>query len=169
MDMLAHAAPGAVFLLNSPHGPEEIWEHLPKTTQETIIKKKLHSTSSTATRSLVRRGMGSRLNTIMQTCFFAISGVLPADEAIEQIKKSIKKTYASAATLVVNKNFAAVDAAVAEDNITRHFDYTMIFQNIHEPEPERRQNRPDPESKQFRISSHCPGEPTNATGNEHGS
>jgi len=113
MDLLAHAAPGAVFLLNSPHGPEDIWQHLPKTTQETIIKKKLQFYVIDGYTVARATGMGSRLNTIMQTCFFAISGILPADEAIEQIKKSIKKTYGKRGDAVVNKNFAAVDAAVA--------------------------------------------------------
>jgi pyruvate-ferredoxin/flavodoxin oxidoreductase len=113
MDLLSAAAPGAVFLLNSPHGPEEIWQHLPKTTQQTIINKKLQFYVIDGYTVARETGMGNRLNTIMQTCFFAISGVLPADEAIEQIKKSIKKTYGKRGDAVVQKNFAAVDAAVA--------------------------------------------------------
>jgi pyruvate-ferredoxin/flavodoxin oxidoreductase len=113
MDILAAAAPGAVFLLNSPYGPDEIWSHLPKQTQETIIKKKLHFYVIDGHTVARETGMGNRLNTIMQTCFFAISGVLPADEAIAQIKKSIKKTYGKRGDAVVQKNYAAVDAAVA--------------------------------------------------------
>jgi pyruvate-ferredoxin/flavodoxin oxidoreductase len=113
MDLLAAAAPGAVFLLNSPYGPEEIWQHLPKTTQDSIIKKKLQFYVIDGYTVARETGMGNRLNTIMQTCFFAISGILPADEAIEQIKKSIKKTYGKRGDAVVNKNFAAVDAALA--------------------------------------------------------
>ena len=113
MDILAHAAPGAVFLLNSPYGPEEIWNHLPLTTQETILKKKLQFYVIDGYTVARETGMGNRLNTIMQTCFFAISGVLPSEEAIEQIKKSIKKTYGKRGDAVVQKNFAAVDAAVA--------------------------------------------------------
>jgi pyruvate-ferredoxin/flavodoxin oxidoreductase len=113
MDLLSAAAPGAVFLLNSPHGPEEIWQHLPKTTQQTIISKKLQFYVIDGYTVARETGMGNRLNTIMQTCFFAISGVLPSDEAIEQIKKSIKKTYGKRGDAVVQKNFAAVDAAVA--------------------------------------------------------
>jgi pyruvate-ferredoxin/flavodoxin oxidoreductase len=113
MDILAHAAPGAVFLLNSPYGPDEIWSHLPKTTQETILKKKLQFYVIDGYTVARETGMGNRLNTIMQTCFFAISGVLPSEEAIEQIKKSIKKTYGKRGDAVVQQNFAAVDAAVA--------------------------------------------------------
>ena len=78
MDILAHAAPGAVFLLNSPYGPEEIWNHLPRTTQETILKKKLQFYVIDGYTVARETGMGNRLNTIMQTCFFAISGVLPS-------------------------------------------------------------------------------------------
>jgi pyruvate-ferredoxin/flavodoxin oxidoreductase len=113
MDILAAAAPGAVFLLNSPYGPDEIWSHLPKKTQETILKKKLQFYVIDGHTVARETGMGNRLNTIMQTCFFAISGVLPADEAIAQIKKSIKKTYGKRGDAVVQQNFAAVDAAVA--------------------------------------------------------
>jgi pyruvate-ferredoxin/flavodoxin oxidoreductase len=113
MDILAAAAPGAVFLLNAPYGPDEIWNHLPRTTQQTILKKKLQFYVIDGNTVARETGMGNRLNTIMQTCFFAISGVLPPDEAIAQIKKSIKKTYGKRGDAVVQKNFAAVDAAVA--------------------------------------------------------
>jgi pyruvate-ferredoxin/flavodoxin oxidoreductase len=113
MDILAAAAPGAVFLLNSPYGPDEIWNHLPLTTQQTIIDKKLQFYVIDGYTVARETGMGNRLNTIMQTCFFAISGVLPADEAIAQIKKSIKKTYGKRGDAVVQQNFAAVDAALA--------------------------------------------------------
>jgi pyruvate-ferredoxin/flavodoxin oxidoreductase len=113
IDILAAAAPGAVFLLNAPYGPEEIWNHLPKTTQETILKKKIQFYVIDGQTVARETGMGNRLNTIMQTCFFAISGVLPRDEAIAQIKKSIKKTYGKRGDAVVQQNFAAVDAALA--------------------------------------------------------
>jgi pyruvate-ferredoxin/flavodoxin oxidoreductase len=113
MDILAAAAPGAVFLLNAPFGPDEIWNHLPRKTQETILKKKLQLYVIDGVTVARETGMGNRLNTIMQTCFFAISGVLPPDEAIAQIKKSIKKTYGKRGDAVVQQNFAAVDAAVA--------------------------------------------------------
>jgi pyruvate-ferredoxin/flavodoxin oxidoreductase len=113
MDILAAAAPGAVFLLNAPYGPDEIWSHLPRKTQETILQKKLQFYVIDGNTVARETGMGNRLNTIMQTCFFAISGVLPAEEAIAQIKKSIKKTYGKRGDAVVQQNFAAVDAAVA--------------------------------------------------------
>ncbi|MGA1984031.1 MAG: pyruvate:ferredoxin (flavodoxin) oxidoreductase [Acidobacteriaceae bacterium] len=112
IDILAAAAPGAVFLLNAPYGPDEIWSYIPRTTQETILKKKIKLYVIDGNTVAREAGMGNRLNTIMQTCFFAISGVLPRDEAIEQIKKAIKKTYGKRGDAVVQQNFAAVDAAL---------------------------------------------------------
>jgi pyruvate-ferredoxin/flavodoxin oxidoreductase len=112
-DMLAAAEPGAVFLLNSPYGPAEVWDHLPRRTQEQIIEKKLKFYVIDAYRVAKETGMGQRINTIMQTCFFAISGVLPREEAIAAIKKSIEKTYGKRGEAVVRKNFAAVDAALS--------------------------------------------------------
>jgi len=113
MDILTAAAPGAVFLLNSPYGPEAVWKHLPRTTQATIIAKKLQFYVIDGYTVAREAGMGNRINTIMQTGFFAISGVLPRDEAIEHIKKAIKKTYGKRGDVVVQQNFAAVDAALA--------------------------------------------------------
>ena len=112
MDILAAAAPGAVFLLNSPYGPDEVWSHLPRKTQETILKKQIKFYVIDGYTVGREAGMGSRINTIMQTCFFAISGALSREEAIEQIKKAIKKTYGKRGDAVVQKNFAAVDAAL---------------------------------------------------------
>ncbi len=86
---------------------------MPKTAQEEIIRKKIEFYVIDGYAVARKAGMGSRINTIMQTCFFAISGVLPKDEAIEQIKKAIKKTYGKRGDAVVQKNFAAVDAALA--------------------------------------------------------
>ncbi|MES2392867.1 MAG: pyruvate:ferredoxin (flavodoxin) oxidoreductase [Acidobacteriota bacterium] len=129
MDILTAAAPGAVFLLNSPYGANEVWQHLPKTTQETILAKKLKFYVIDGYTVAKQAGMGNRINTIMQTCFFAISGVLPREEAIEQIKKAIKKTYGKRGDAVVQQNFAAVDAALAhlqevtaQDHVTATFD-----------------------------------------------
>lgn len=113
VDVLAPAAPGAVFLLNTSYGPDEIWNHLPKKTQEAIIRKKLQFYVIDGYSVAREAGMGNRINTIMQTCFFAISGVLPREEAIEQIKKAIKKTYGKRGDAIVQMNFAAVDAALA--------------------------------------------------------
>jgi pyruvate-ferredoxin/flavodoxin oxidoreductase len=113
MDAVAAAVPGAVFLLNSTYPASEVWSHIPLTTQKEIIRKKIQFYVIDGYTVAEKAGMGRRINTIMQTCFFAISGVLPREEAIEQIKKSIKKTYGKRGEAVVAKNFAAVDAALA--------------------------------------------------------
>ena len=109
--MLKAAEPGATFLLNSPYGPDEVWDHLPRTVQQQIIDKKLKFYVIDGYEVAKETGMGGRINTIMQTCFFAISGVLPREEAIAAIKHAIKKTYGKRGEAVVQKNFAAVDAA----------------------------------------------------------
>ncbi len=111
MDVLTAAEPGATFLLNAPFGPEEIWNHLPRQVQETIIAKRLKFFVIDAYTVAREAGMGNRINTIMQTCFFAISGVLPRDEAIAAIKHAIQETYGKRGEAVVQKNFAAVDQA----------------------------------------------------------
>lgn len=107
------AAEGAVFLLNSIHGPDTVWNYLNKEVQQTIIDKKLKFYVIDAYHVAKSMGMGGRINTIMQTCYFAISGVLPKDEAIAKIKAAIEKTYGKKGRQVVEKNFAAVDASVA--------------------------------------------------------
>ena len=129
IDVLAAAEPGATFLLNSPFGPAEIWKHIPRQVQETIIKKKLRFFVIDGYSVARAAGMGSRINTIMQTCFFAISGVLPRDEAIAAIKKAILDTYGKRGDAVVQKNYAAVDQALAHlhevkapDKVTAVFD-----------------------------------------------
>ncbi len=112
-DMLKNAVPGAVFLLNSPFPTEETWDRLPRSTQQQIIDKKLKFYVIDAYKVAKETGMGARINTIMQTCFFAISGVLPRDEAIAQIKGAIKKTYGVKGEEIVKKNWAAVDQTLA--------------------------------------------------------
>ena len=112
-DVLKGAEPGATFLLNSPFGPEAVWDHLPRAVQEQIVTKKLRFFVIDAYRVARDIGMGARINTIMQPCFFAISGVLPQDEAIAAIKRSIEKTYGKRGEAVVRRNFAAVDGALA--------------------------------------------------------
>ncbi len=109
VDMLKYAKPGGIFLLNSIYGPDDVWDHLPREVQEAIIQKKLRFYTIDAYEVAQATGMGGRVNTIMQTCFFAISGILPREQAIEQIKKSIQKTYGKRGEAVVQKNFAAVD------------------------------------------------------------
>jgi len=113
-NMLKSAAPGAVFLLNSPYGPDEVWDHLPRTVQQQIIQKKLRFFVIDAYRVAKETGMGMRINTIMQTCFFAISGILPREEAVASIKRAIETTYGKRGEAVVRKNFAAVDATLAQ-------------------------------------------------------
>ena len=112
-DMLCYAAEGATFLLNSPFGPEDIWNNLPRKVQEEMIAKKLKFFVIDAYDVARETGMGVRINTIMQTCFFAISGVLPRDEAIQKIKDAIEKTYGAKGKEIVRKNFSAVDHALA--------------------------------------------------------
>jgi pyruvate-ferredoxin/flavodoxin oxidoreductase len=112
-DMLKYAKPGGVFLLNSLYGPKEVWGKLPREVQQTIIEKKLRFFVIDAYEVAQRTGMGGRINTIMQTCFFAISGVLPREEAIAEIKHAIEKTYGKRGEAVVQANFEAVDQALA--------------------------------------------------------
>ncbi len=112
-DVLARAAPGATFLLNSPHGPNEVWEALPRLVQQQIIDKQLSLYVIDAYKVARDAGMGTRINTIMQTCFFAVSNVLPRDEAIAKIKDTIRKTYLKKGEDVVRKNFQAVDKTLA--------------------------------------------------------
>jgi pyruvate-ferredoxin/flavodoxin oxidoreductase len=113
LDVLKAAMPGATFLLNSPYPAEEVWDHLPRQVQAQIINKKLKFYVIDGYQVARETGMGQRINTIMQTCFFAISGVLPRDEAIAQIKKAIEKTYGKRGEAVVRKNLAAVDSALS--------------------------------------------------------
>ena len=128
-DLLQVAEPGAIFLLNSTYGPDEVWDHLPRTVQKQVIDKKLRFYVIDAYEVAKQTGMGGRVNTIMQTCFFAISGVLPRDEAIAEIKHSIEKTYGKRGEAVVKKNFAAVDKTLENlhevkvpDKVTSAFD-----------------------------------------------
>ncbi len=111
-DMLKYARPGSVFLLNSIYGPDEVWDTLPKEMQKSLIDKKIRFYVIDAYDVAEKAGMGNRINTIMQTCFFAISGVLPKDEAIDAIKHSIYKTYHKKGDAVVQQNYDAVDSSI---------------------------------------------------------
>jgi pyruvate-ferredoxin/flavodoxin oxidoreductase len=113
MDILGVAEAGGTFLLNSPYGPEQVWDHLPGPVQEAIVQKNLRLFVIDAFRVAHEVGMGARINTVMQTCFFALAGVLPRDEAIAAIKKAIVKTYGKRGQAVVEKNHAAVDATLS--------------------------------------------------------
>ncbi len=114
MDVLDIAQPNATFLLNSPFGPDEVWDHLPVEAQQQIIDKNLKFYVVDAVKVAADAGMGTRINTVMQTCFFALSGILPREEAIEQIKTAIKKTYGKRGESILKKNFAAVDGALGK-------------------------------------------------------
>jgi len=113
IDVLRLAAPGATFLLNSPYGPGDVWEHLPRSVQEQIIAKKLKFHVIDATTAAREVGLKNRTNTVLQTCFFALSGVLPHDEAIAAIKQAISKSYGRKGKRIVEQNWAAVDGALA--------------------------------------------------------
>ncbi len=113
VDILRIAKEGATFLLNAPYKADEVWNHLPIEVQETIIQKRLKFYTINAIEVARATGMGQRINTVMQTCFFAISNILPKDEAIAQIKAAIKKTYSKKGDAIVQKNFDAVDASLA--------------------------------------------------------
>ncbi|MGB6992685.1 MAG: pyruvate:ferredoxin (flavodoxin) oxidoreductase, partial [Thermoanaerobaculia bacterium] len=110
-EVLDCAAPGATFLLNAPYGHDEVWDHLPREIQNEIIDKELDLWVIDAYQVARETGMGGRINTIMQTCFFALAEVLPADDAIANIKEAIQKTYGQKGQVLVDKNFAAVDEA----------------------------------------------------------
>jgi pyruvate-ferredoxin/flavodoxin oxidoreductase len=114
MDVLAVARNGATFLLDSPYAPDEVWDHLPHRMQQQIIDKQIAFYVIDASSVARATGMGNRTNTIMQTCFFAISGVLPREDAIARIKQSIRKTYGKKGDEVVNKNFVAVDQTLEQ-------------------------------------------------------
>jgi pyruvate-ferredoxin/flavodoxin oxidoreductase len=112
-DVLGYAEPGAVLLLNAPYAADQVWEHLSADVQQAIIDKGIELYTIDGYTVAREAGMGNRINTIMQVCFFAISGVLPRDEAIAHIKEAIRKTYGKRGDAVVQANFAAVDAALA--------------------------------------------------------
>ncbi len=109
VNVLKSSMPGSIFLLNSPYAVDEVWSYLPREIQYEIISKKLHFYMIDALKVAQENGMGGRINTVMQTCFFAISGVLPREQAIEEIKKSIKKSYGKRGEAVVRQNWQAVD------------------------------------------------------------
>ncbi len=112
-DVLEKIKEGGTFLLNSPYSKDEVWDKLPKKVQKQIIDRRLNFYVIDAYKVAKDTGMGARINTIMQTCFFAISGILPRDEAIAKIKGAIEKTYGKKGEDIVKKNFAAVDQTLA--------------------------------------------------------
>ena len=113
IDVLRVVAENGTFLLNTPHGPDAAWDHLPRSVQQQILDKKLRFFVIDASKVARDTGLGSRINTVLQTCFFAISNVLPREEAISRIKQSIQKTYGDKGADIVRKNFEAVDHTLA--------------------------------------------------------
>ena len=129
LDVLEHARPGATFLLSSPYGPDT-WRHLPRPVQEQITSRQLRLHVVDAKRVAREAGLAGRVNTVLQTCFFALSGVLPVDEAIAAIKRAIEESYGRKGDEMVRRNFAAVDGALA---------------GLHEIEPGKPYGSPAPE------------------------
>jgi pyruvate-ferredoxin/flavodoxin oxidoreductase len=113
-DMLSALVPGGTFLLNTPYDKDQIWNHLPRAMQKQMIEKRIRFFVIDATKVARASGMGNRINTVMQVCFFALSGVLPHDEAIAAIKDAIKKSYSSKGDEIVAMNVRAVDQTLAE-------------------------------------------------------
>jgi len=114
IDVLEYAAPGAVFLLNASGDAATVWDRLPREMQQQMIEKRIRFFVIDAYALAKQTGMGGRINTIMQTCFFGISGILPREEAIAHIKKSIEKTYGKRGPEVVRRNCEVVDQALAQ-------------------------------------------------------
>jgi pyruvate-ferredoxin/flavodoxin oxidoreductase len=114
LEVLELAAPGATFLLNSPFGPDQVWQHLPRPVQAELIRKRLRLFVIDGDRVAREAGMGGRVNTVMQTAFFALSDVLTRVQAMDAIKRAVRKTYGNRGEAVVHKNFDAIDAALAE-------------------------------------------------------
>ena len=112
VDVLGVAAPGATFLLNSPYGPDDVWSKLPHEVRAEIVEKGLRFYVVDAGAVAREAGLGKRVNTVLQTCFFALADVLPVDEAIAAIKDAIKKSYGRRGEVVLERNYAAVDRAL---------------------------------------------------------
>jgi pyruvate-ferredoxin/flavodoxin oxidoreductase len=110
--ILEFAKHGATFLLNSPHGADDVWDHLPVGVQQLILDKEIDFWVIDALAVSEEAGMGSRVNTVMQPCFFQLAGILPADEAITRIKGFVEKTYAKRGAAIVQRNFAAIDRSL---------------------------------------------------------
>ncbi|MBK6828435.1 MAG: pyruvate:ferredoxin (flavodoxin) oxidoreductase [Chitinophagaceae bacterium] len=132
-DVLRDAEHGAVFLLNTPYATDEVWQQLPRKIQEEIIEKDLKFYVINASKVAKETGMGSRINAILQTCFFAISYVMPKEEAIDYIKSAIRKTYGRKGEEVVQKNFRAVDQTLENLFRINYHDYKTGDREIEAP------------------------------------
>jgi pyruvate-ferredoxin/flavodoxin oxidoreductase len=112
LDVLERAAEGGIFLLNAPYGPAEVWERLPREVQERIVARRLRLFVVDASRVAREAGLGKRVNTVLQTCFFALTDILPQERAVAAIKDAIRDTYGKRGEAVLERNFAAVDRAL---------------------------------------------------------
>ncbi|NES74613.1 MULTISPECIES: pyruvate:ferredoxin (flavodoxin) oxidoreductase [unclassified Okeania] len=133
LDVLTSAANGSIFLMNSPYAPDEVWQQLPVEIQEQIIRKNLKVYVINANKVASDSGMRGRINTVMQTCFFALANVLPKEEAIAQIKKYIQKTYGKKGQEIVNMNLQAVDNTL--DNLYEVKIPTEVSSSLHRLPP----------------------------------
>ncbi len=135
-DVLSYAAQGATLLLNAPWPPAQVWDHLPLTAQKQMLEKKIRLFVIDAYKVARQNDMGVRINTIMQTCFFAISGILPREEAIDKIKQAIRKSYGRKGEDVVRKNFEAVDDTLANLHEVSYPDTISATHDMAMPVPE---------------------------------
>jgi len=135
-DVLSKLVEGGTFLLNAPFGPDEVWDKIPRSAQEQILKKKAKFYVIDAYEVARKTNMGVRINTIMQTCFFAISGVLPREEAIAKIKESIVHSYGKRGEEVVKMNFNAVDQAIANLHEVKYPNQVTSQITMRRPVPE---------------------------------
>ncbi|MBI3873368.1 MAG: pyruvate:ferredoxin (flavodoxin) oxidoreductase [candidate division Zixibacteria bacterium] len=129
-DVLRQAAPGATILLNIPYEPDAVWDQLPRPVQETILAKGLRLYVIDAVRVAKESGMGGRINSVMQTCFFAISGIFPRDEAIHRIKEAIQSTYGSKGAEIVEMNYRAVDRTLENLHEVRIPDHVTATRDL---------------------------------------
>jgi len=136
-NVLEKAKNGGTFLLNSPYSKDEIWDVLPEVIQKEITEKKLNFYVIDASKVARDANLGTRINTILQTCFFKISGILPPDEAIKRIKKAIEKTYAHKGDKIVQMNFNGVDQAVANLHKVNYPDKVTSKEQLQEAVPDK--------------------------------
>ncbi|WP_428898040.1 pyruvate-ferredoxin/flavodoxin oxidoreductase [Parelusimicrobium proximum] len=134
-DVLSKAKQGATFLLNAPFSADQVWDNIPAEVQQQIIDKKLKFYVINASEIALATGMGSRTNTIMQTAFFAISGIIETSKAVDAIKEAIKKTYSKKGEEIVKKNYGAVDAALSGTQEVKYSDKVSSKLHVHAPVP----------------------------------
>ena len=160
-DVLGIAAPGATLLLNSPFGPDEVWEQLPVEVQQQIVDKGLRLFVVDGYAIAKEAGLGTRINTVLQTCFFALADIFPIDEAVQAIKDAIVASYGKRGETVLTRNFAAVDAAVAGLHEVRVPDAATGDRHVLPPVPAE---RPRVRAARDREDDRRPGRPPAGVG-----